>query len=72
MYGRQIRILGLANQTDEIVTAKDLRIKPAYNTDGIGNCLQQPGQLSNQLHKSMRSNLIPLIKLFIPLQILLP
>jgi hypothetical protein len=21
--------------------------------DGIGNCLQQPGLLSNQLHKSM-------------------
>ena len=24
----------------------------------MGNCLQQPGQLRNQLHKSMRSNLI--------------
>jgi len=36
------------------------------NTDGMGNCLQQPGQLSNQLHKSMRSNLIPLIKLSAP------
>jgi len=23
------------------------------NTDGMGNCLQQPGQLSNQLHKSI-------------------
>ena len=28
----------------------------------MGNCLWQPGQLSNQLHKSMRVNLIPLIK----------
>ena len=26
-----------------------------YNKDGIINCLQQPGQLSNQLQKSMRS-----------------
>jgi len=42
------------------------------NTDGIGNCLQQPGQLSNQLHKSMRVNLNPLIKLSIPWLILLP
>jgi len=32
-----------------------------HNTDGIGNCLQQPGLLCNQLHKSMRSNLFPLI-----------
>jgi hypothetical protein len=30
------------------------KINPTYNTDGIGNCLQQPGQLGNQLHKSMR------------------
>ena len=29
----------------------------------MGNCLRQPRQLGNQLHKSMRSNLIPLIKL---------
>ena len=36
------------------------------NTDGIGNCLQQPGQLSNQLHKSMRSKLFPLIKISVP------
>jgi hypothetical protein len=38
-----------------------------HNTDGaIGNCLQQPGQLSNQLHKSMRSCFNPLIKLSVP------
>jgi hypothetical protein len=36
---------------------------PAYNTDGMGNCLQQPGQLSNQLNKSMRSALVQLIKI---------
>ena len=29
-------------------------MKTLANTDGMGNCLQQPGQLSNQLHKSMR------------------
>jgi hypothetical protein len=30
------------------------------------NCLQQPGQLSNQLHKSMIENLNSLIKLSVP------
>jgi len=44
----------------------DNKIGPKHNTDGIGNCLQQPGQLSNQLHKSMRSDLIQLIKLLVP------
>jgi hypothetical protein len=39
---------------------------PKYNTVGIGNCLQQPGQLSNQLHKSMRVNLNQLIKFSVP------
>jgi len=42
------------------------------NTDGIGNCLQQPRQLSNQLHKSMRSKLFSLIKLSVPWLILQP
>jgi hypothetical protein len=50
-----------------------------YNTDGIGNwlrrarrtkvllgCLQQPGLLSNQPHKSMRSKSFPLIKISVP------
>jgi hypothetical protein len=36
------------------------------NTDGMGNCLQQPGQLLNQLKKSMRVNFISLIKLCVP------
>jgi hypothetical protein len=39
---------------------------PTYNTDGIGNCLQQPGLLSNQPHKSMRSKSFPLIKISVP------
>jgi len=38
----------------------------------MGNCLQQPGQLSNQLHKSTRSGLIQLIKFSVPWLILLP
>jgi hypothetical protein len=42
------------------------KTNPTYNTDGIGNCLQQPGQLSNQLHKSIRSCLNPLIKISAP------
>ena len=36
------------------------------NTDGIGTCLQQPGQISNQLDKSKRSDLIQLIKFSVP------
>ena len=43
-----------------------IKIATPPNTDGIGNCLRQPGQLGNQLHKSMRSNLNPLIKICIP------
>jgi hypothetical protein len=39
---------------------------PAANTDGIGNCLRQPGQLRNQLYKPMRVNLNQLIKLSVP------
>jgi hypothetical protein len=59
------RHLDLSLQT--IHTQHDsFKITPAPNTDGIGNCLQQPGQLSNQLYKSMRSNLIPLIKFSVP------
>jgi hypothetical protein len=45
---------------------------PKPNTDGMGNCLQQPGQLSNQLPKSMRSGLIQLSKFPVPGLILLP
>ena len=37
-------------------------MSPAANTDGMGNCLQQPGQLRNQLYKSMRENNNRLIK----------
>jgi len=36
------------------------------NTDGMGNCLQQPGQLPNQLEKSMREATSQLIKSCIP------
>jgi hypothetical protein len=32
------------------------------NTDDMGNCLQQPGQLSNQPQKSTRANSFQLIK----------
>ena len=47
----------------DLVYLDSFIINPTYNTDGIGNCLQQPGQLSNQLHKSMRSKSFPLIKI---------
>ena len=36
------------------------------NTDGMGNCLQQPGQLINWTVKSMRGTLLPLIKIYVP------
>jgi hypothetical protein len=32
-----------------------------YNTDGIVNCLLQPGQLRNQLHKSILSTSFHLV-----------
>jgi len=35
---------------------------PTYNTDGMGNCLQQPGQPHYQPPKSMVLNLSQLIK----------
>jgi len=35
-------------------------------TDGIGNCLQQPGQLCNRFQKSMGVNLTQLIKISVP------
>jgi hypothetical protein len=36
------------------------------NTDGIVNCLLQPGQLRNQLHKSMLPTSIRLLNLVYP------
>jgi hypothetical protein len=35
---------------------------PKHNTDGMGNCLQQPGQLLNLLEKSMGETTSQLIK----------
>ena len=37
------------------------KISPAPNTDGIVNCLLQPGQLRNQLHKSKLATSIHLL-----------
>jgi hypothetical protein len=37
-----------------------------HNTDSLINCLRQPGQLSNQLRKSIRENSSQLIKLCVP------
>ena len=48
------------------------KISPKPNTDGMGNCLQQPGQLDNQHQKSMRLNLISLNKFWLPRLLLLP
>ena len=48
------------------IGTKEWALHTFANTDGMGNCLQQPGQLRNQLHKSMRENLNPLINICIP------
>jgi hypothetical protein len=37
-----------------------------HNTDGIVNCLLQPGQLRNQLHKSMLLNSFHLLNFVYP------
>jgi hypothetical protein len=50
----------------------NFKISPKPNTDGMGNCLQQPGQLDNQHQKSMRLNLISLNKFCLPRLLLLP
>jgi hypothetical protein len=36
-----------------LIHLNSYKINPTYNTDGLINCLPQPGQLRNQLHKSM-------------------
>jgi len=40
-----------------------IKLLRPHNTDGMGNCLRQPGQFRNQLQKSLRENLNPLINL---------
>jgi hypothetical protein len=42
------------------------KINPTYNTDGIVNCLLQPGQVRNQLHKSILSTSFHLLNLVYP------
>ena len=46
-------------------------IRPKHNPDGIGNCLQQPGQIRNNPNIYHR-NIHPLIKFCSPWLILLP
>ena len=60
----QQRVLRLDDRV--FVHHDSFKTNPTYNTDGMGNCLQQPGQLRNQLQKSMRSDIISLIKLSVP------
>jgi len=42
---------------------KRLKLHTFANTDGLINCLRQPGQFRNLPQKSMRVNINPLIKL---------
>ena len=44
----------------------DSKKRTIVNTDGIINCLRQPGQLINQPVKSIRVTLISLIKICVP------
>ena len=44
----------------------NFKTNPTPNTDGMGNCLQQPGQLLNRPQKSMRETTSQLIKLCVP------
>jgi hypothetical protein len=45
---------------------RDSLKNPKPNTDGIVNCLLQPGQLRNQLYKSMLSTSIHLLTFVYP------
>ena len=60
----QQRVLRL----DDIVFVHhdSFKTNPTYNTDGMGNCLQQPGQLLNQPKQSMRETTSQLIKFCVP------
>ena len=55
-----IRLPGLLNKIQ--ISAKEEKSRTFYNTDGLINCLPQPGQFHNQLPKSMRVKLLQLIK----------
>jgi hypothetical protein len=48
---------------DKVLIYQDgFNINPTYNTDGLINCLLQPGLLHNQPLKSMQANSFQLIK----------
>ena len=52
---------------DKTFTHHDnFNITPTYNTDGIGNCLLQPGHIRNQLFKSMLAASSRLLNLVYP------
>jgi hypothetical protein len=54
------RLPGFLNQTQ--IWAKGERSRTFYNTDGLINCLRQPGQPHYQHPKSMVLNLLQLIR----------
>ncbi len=59
-----IHLAGLLINTPN--SAKEYKLRTFYNTDGLVNCLQQPGQLRYRMIKSLRVNLFPLIKFCVP------
>ena len=59
-------LTGLLYRGQILVRMTVLILARKPNTDGIGNCLQQPGQILNQLEKSMRETTSQLIKFCVP------
>jgi len=55
----QQRVLRLDDRV--FVHHDSFKTNPTYNTDGMGNCLQQPGQHGNQPLKSMVETSIHLL-----------
>jgi len=53
---KTIKILSQISAKTIICHRDSFKISPTHNTDGIINCLRQPGQFLNRLQKSMRAN----------------
>jgi len=60
----QQRVLRLDDRV--FVHHDSFKINPTYNTDGIINCLLQPGHIRNQLFTSMLDTSFLLLKLVYP------
>ena len=61
-----LQVTRTASQTCFLLQRDFKSITTTNNTDGMGNCLQQPGQLHNRPQKSMRETASQLNKLCVP------